>query len=339
MQPWKTELRTWANRVASDFAKRDDVLGVAIGGSIGRGQEWRHSDLELGVLLEEEDKSLPYFNVDSGRGLEAIQLVRENLEESLSRVESGDCAPLVRWPVQLWRCRIVHDPTGLLARCKKAFDDGLFRPEVLAGRISNLRTALRKKLDEARDLLAADRPAAALVRTRWAMNDAILALHWSCGELPRSQSRTDSRLRALCRKHSLPSFYALYREVFALDDTTRVVRKTWPLVKEQVLELACLWSDSARDFFVHAVDGDFQWRQNAGILTVYRLYVPTMGAPDRGVFNRLDDAEWARENRDLLVFLGLAHADKNAVSALVERVATSLDLDPALLHNTTRARQ
>ncbi len=317
-QNWRSELRAWANQYVEGLRGREGILGVAIGGSLARGQEWRHSDLETGVLVEQRDQSLPYFNIDSGRGVEIIQLVRGELEEQVGLAERGDRSPLLNWPIQLWKCRVVYDPSGLLNRFKRQFDDGLFQPDAIAQRIADLSGKIGKALDEARGLLAGNRPAAALVRTRLAMNDAILALYWHYGELPRSQNRTDSRLRLLCRRHSAMPFYELYREIFALSDTGSVIKKTWPKVKEDVLAITRLWG--ARDFFLYAVDGSFAWRQNAGILTVYRLYVPIIGAPEQGLFAKLDDPRWSANNPDLLRFLGLANAEKEAVSALVERV-------------------
>ena len=324
-QLWRNELRTWANRCANRYRKREGVLGVAIGGSLARGQEWRHSDLELGLLVEERDNQLPYFNIDAGRGVEAIQLVRRELEAQVEQVERGDLAPILKWPIQLYQCRIIHDPTGLLERFKRQFDAGLFAREVVDQQVAGLHGKIAAALSEARQLLAENKPAAALVRTRWAMNEAILGFHWSHGELPRSQNRTDSRLRLLCRRQGAQSFYALYREVFGLADAARVIRVNWPAAKERVLELTRLWGDSARDFFVHAVDSGFEWRQNAGILTVYRLYIPIIGAPDRGLSGKLDDAAWAVENKDLMAFLGLVDVKCDAVSALVDRLAAVND--------------
>ena len=127
--------------------------------------------------------------------MEAIQLVRRELEEQVSHVEGGDLSPVVYWPIQLWKGKVVSDPTGILARFKRQFDAGLFTAEVVDKRIVGLCGKIEKALGEVRELLAENKPAAALVKTRTAMNDAILAMHWNYGELPRSQNRTDSRLR------------------------------------------------------------------------------------------------------------------------------------------------
>ncbi len=319
----ENRVKSWANQVAAGFMKRDGILGVLIGGSLARGQEWRHSDLELGLLVEERDQSLPYFNIIAGRGVEAIQLVRKDLEQQVSLAEGGDLTPVSSWQIQLWKGKIVYDPTGLLARFQAQFNAELFTSAVVGKRVAGLCVKIEAGLGEARELLAEGKPAAALVKTRGAMNDAIQAVHWHYGELPRSQNRTDSRLRLLCRKHAAMPFYELYREVFDLSSATKVIRKTWPLVKDQVLEITRLWGNSARDFFLFAVDGDFAWRQNAGILTVYRLYVPIIGGDEKGIIGKLDDPQWAAKNQDLMIFLGLANVSKEKVSALVERLAAS----------------
>jgi predicted nucleotidyltransferase len=320
-ETWRSELKSWAKQYAAELSKRDGILGVVIGGSLARGQEWRHSDLEIGILVDEKIKEIQYFNVDAGHGVELIQLVRKDLEDQVHQVEQGDFLAILNWPIQLFQCQVVHDPSGILVRFKKQFDSGLFKSEVVENKIAGIRQKIDKTLDEARDLLNQNRPAAALVRTRSAMNDAILALHWTYRELPRSQNRTDSRLRLLCRKHSNMHFYDLYRDVFALSETGRVIKRIWPLVREQVLAITRLWGDSAHDFFEFAVDSHFGWRQNAGILTVYRLYIPIIGGPDQGLFGKLDAPDWIAENQDLVHFLGLKNANIEYVSTLIELIA------------------
>ncbi len=50
---WRSELRGWAGQYVEGLRGRDGILGVVMGGSLARGQEWRHSDLETGVLVEQ----------------------------------------------------------------------------------------------------------------------------------------------------------------------------------------------------------------------------------------------------------------------------------------------
>lgn len=316
---WRIQLRAWANKCAQKFSKRPDVLGVVIGGSLARGQEWRHSDLELGILVEKKDETLPHFNIVAGRGVEVFQLIRSQLEEQIGLVESGDLTPVVSWPIQFWKCRIVHDPRGVLGRFKSQFDPQLFSTEVVRQRLEALFLHIDQELDVARDFVAQAKPAAALVKTRWAMNEAILALHWIHGELPRSQNRTDSRLRLLCKRSSNMPFYSLYRRIFALSETGHAIKHIWPRVRNRTLEITKFWGDAAHDFFLHAIDSEFQWRQNAGILTVWRLHVPIMG----NTMENLDDPTWARQNAELMQFLGLSSHETNRIGGYIEDLQKS----------------
>ncbi|MCL4504558.1 MAG: hypothetical protein M1140_00840, partial [Chloroflexi bacterium] len=51
-QHWRRELHSLADRVLRSFAERDDVHGVALGGSLARGMEWKHSDVEMVILVD-----------------------------------------------------------------------------------------------------------------------------------------------------------------------------------------------------------------------------------------------------------------------------------------------
>jgi len=88
---------------------------------------------------------------------------------------------------------------------------------------------------------------------------------------------------------------------------------------KHALDITRSWGDSTRDFFIHAVDSEFKWRQNAGILTVWRLHVPIMGK----IMENLDDPSWAKQNGELMQFLGLSCLEKNIVSDYIEEVQKS----------------
>jgi len=322
---WRVQLQNWANQYAEELADKPGIFGVVIGGSIARGQEWRHSDLEVGVLVEGKDESIPYFNVNAGRGVEIIQLILPQIETQITQVEAGDLTPVAIWPIQLWKCQVVHDPQGILEQFKRQFDSRLFTNEVLEKRIENLRLDIRNRLTEANRRLAEDKPASALVEVRHAMNNVILAFHWANGELPRSQNRTDSRLLALCQRYSIMPVYTLYHDVFALSDATNVIENIWPKVRNSVLEITRLWGDSAHEFFVHAVDSGFQWGENSGILTVYRLYIPTIGGTSHSLQQHLDNQNWTEQNKDLVEFLGLADIKNETVSQFISRIEACID--------------
>ena len=319
-ESWRIELHNWANQYAEELAGKSGMLGVVIGGSLARGQEWHHSDLEVGILVREKDETLPYFNVNAGRGVEIIQLVLPQIEAHLKQVEAGDVTPVADWPIQLWQCRIVSDPTGLLEQFKRQFDALLFTKAVIDKRIHTLRLNIKDRLAGANQRLAQDKPVSALVEVRHAMNAMILAFHWAFGELPRSQSRTDSRLLALCQKHSFMPLYALYRDVFALSNTADAIEHIWPQIRSNVLEITRLWGDSAREFFIYAVDSEFKWGEDAGILTVYRLYIPVIGGENQSLQPYLDDPNWTEQNKDLVEFLGLTAVGNENVAEFISRI-------------------
>lgn len=318
---WKKDMRAWAVQAAEAFAARSGVMGVLIGGSLGRGQEWRHSDLELGLLVDAQSSDLLPLNVFQGRGVEVLQLVRADLETQLIQAENGEIGPVVRWPIQFYDCRVIKDPTGLLGRMKDVFDMRLFEPDVMDLKVTLAQQKVKVTLNQARSLLSEKRPRLALATARVAMNEAIMGLHWARGVLPRSQNRTGSRLRQLCRAHDLMPFYDIYCEVFGLKNKDRAIRVYWPKAKEAALEVIRQWGgEPARDFFNLAVDSEFKWRQNASILTVYRLYLPVLNAPEGSISMLLDDPAWAAQNLPLLNFLGLTRIDADTAARLIERI-------------------
>lgn len=323
----RDEIRVWAEGYSRRLCRGAGRGGVVIGGSIARGQHWEHSDLELGVLVDAPNPALPYFNVDSERGVEVIQLEREQLSGQLERVEAGDVDPVAEWPVQLWRCRVVHDPDGIFSRFKRQFDAQLFLPTVSVLKRRQHTALFEQELNKAREAVAASRPRMGRAWARSAVNEGLLALHWRFGELPRSQNRSASRLRNLAARHHVDDFYQLYAETFSLDSTSRAIAEDWPHCKEQVLELTeLLEGENSRAFFSVAVDSNFEWGVHDGILCVYRLYVPLLGTPGKGILELLDDHQWQRENEHLLKFLGLDVVDVPTTSDLLDRLAGATEL-------------
>lgn len=318
---WRGDITRWAEDYASGLAEGLGHGGVAIGGSIARDQHWAHSDLEIGALVDQRDPAVTHFNVDQGRGVEIFQLERGRLESEIAQVEAGDPTPVAGWPIQLWRCRVTHDPSGLFGRFAVTFEKQLFSPAVVRLKIRQHAAAFENALAEARTWLADTRPRAALTMARAAMNERILLLHWRYGELPRSQNRTDSRFRTLARTHGLPADYELFRCVFGVDTADAAIAQAWPICRQQVLDLTGLWEgNNSRQFFTVAVDSNFTWGENGGIICVYRLYVPIVGGPDAGIIKMLDDPDWSAVNGPLLQFLGVENATVELVSSIIDRL-------------------
>lgn len=253
--------------------------------------------------------------------MEIIQLVAPDLTNQLDLVEGGDLSSLVLWPIQMYKARVISDPTGLLTRFVAQFDRHLFSPEAVRLKRDQHAARAVQKLEKTRALLAANRPLGALCEVRNAMNDVVLALYWVLGELPRSHNRVESRLRDLTARHGQPELHALFRDVYELASTEESIKDDWPVVRERVHELASLWR--ARAFFETAVDGSFSWGENDSIISVHRLFVPILGG-DAGIFDLLDSAVWVAANPALVRFLGLAAATTESVSQLADRVEAAL---------------
>jgi predicted nucleotidyltransferase len=61
MVHWKQQLYDSANRVANQFKDQPGIVSIAIGGSLARGAAWKHSDLELCVMVDQHLPELQYF--------------------------------------------------------------------------------------------------------------------------------------------------------------------------------------------------------------------------------------------------------------------------------------
>ena len=319
MTGWSTELERWAVGYADRLRSGSGRDGVAIGGSIARAEQWPHSDLEIAILVDRRDPAITHFNVDSGRGVEIFQLERTQLEGDLARIDAGTLDAVAAWPIQLWRCHITHDPTGLLLRFATEFDRHLFSHQVTELKTRAHRSKVTSLISDTEKRLANGQPRAALATLRNAMNECILLLHWDLGELPRSQNRTASRLLDLTERHGRQDFYQLFRDVYGLDSARHAIGAAWPACKQQVLALTERWEGRAsRDFFTVAVDSDFTWGEDDSILCVYRLYVPQLG-----ILDSLDGPAYAAENRSMLEFLGLDETNAGHVGDLLTRLGAA----------------
>jgi hypothetical protein len=77
--------------------------------------------------------------------------------------------------------------------------------------------------------------------------------------------------------------------------------------------------------FFHAVDSECKWGEDAGILTVYRLYIPTIGGVDQSLQQYLDDANWTAQNKELVEFLGLADIENESVFRFILHIEECID--------------
>jgi hypothetical protein len=321
-ESWRIRIREWADAVAKSYAEDAGILGVMIGGSIARGQEWEHSDLEMGILVESRRDDIPYFNVQGDRGVEILQLEYRDLCRQIENIEKGDLSEVVKWPIQLWEGVLLKDTTGTLKKFKDLFDKNLFSGETLEFQIKAIRKNIESDVGKTNESLKGKKYIASMITLREAMNEAVLYFYWKNGELPRSQNRTESRLKERSLRYGDKAIHPLFMSVFELEDGERIVKELYPKVKEKILGFTKNWGDSATEFFVHAVDSDFSWGENLGILYVYRLYVPIIGE-----FHKFaDDEAWQRENREVLEFLGLDAISERKIVEYRDRILGYIDL-------------
>jgi hypothetical protein len=315
---WRSELHAWADGVLQSFVARDDVRGVALGGSLARGMEWKHSDIEMAVLVEQRLADLGYFNIYDGRGVEVFQFVEAELADWLAKAEQ-DPLTVANWPIQMYKCRIISDPTGLLTRFKTRFDAILFEPAVVAAKRDKELVAFDREFAVARADLDEGKPLTALAQLRFAFNELILAFYWLHGILPRSQNRTDSRLRTHCRRLNRMDFYELFVDVYDLHMPAGRARRLLAECRGEVDDIVSGFGPKAPDFFRYAVDGEFRWGETKGILAVHRLYVPwalRRFKQQEGIF---DDAGWRAGHAALAEFVGLDRPDPALTGDLIER--------------------
>jgi predicted nucleotidyltransferase len=315
---WRADLHRFAGDLLKSFAERADVRGVALGGSLARGQEWRRSDVEMAILVEQRLADLDYFAVRAGRGVEIIQLVADVLALQIEQARTDPLAVL-DWPIQMYQCQVTHDPTGILTQFKLAFDQALFLPEVIHAKTQRALEAFDREATVAQADLDAGRPLTALAQLRAAFNQLILAFYWRHNILPRSQNRTASLLRAHCRRLDALDFYALYCDVYGFELTAAQARRLLAACRTKVSAIVSGFGPAAADFFYHAVDGEFRWRQTRGILAVYRLYVPLCLRRFQGQTGAFDDPAWRAGHGDLCRFVGLDRPDAAATAELLAR--------------------
>jgi hypothetical protein len=317
---WRTELHRFADDVLRSFVERGDVHGVALGGSLARGLEWKHSDIELAILVERRLDEFGHFAMWDSRGFEIFQFIEAELREQINGAQRDPTAVL-DWPIQMYQCRVIADPSGLLSRFKEAFDRRLFSAEVVSAKVARSLEGFDREFATAQADLAASKPLTALAQLRAAFNHLILAFYWRHEILPRSQNRTEAMLRMHCRRLGKMDFYALFHEVYDLDLTAAQARGLLASCRAEVNDIVSGFGSAAADFFYYAVDGEFRWGQTKGILTVYRLYVPwclrRFNEQD-GVF---DDGAWREAHRDLCRFVGLDRPDAAHTAELLTRTA------------------
>ncbi|WP_337103638.1 hypothetical protein [Paenibacillus sp. YIM B09110] len=302
---WRQRIYDTAAEIAASFETDSRVVAIAIGGSIGRRQVWKHSDLELCLIVEEPISELSYFNVSAGLGVEIIQIERRHVKEWVDAFREPD-ETLLKFPVQIYKCRITHDPSGLLGRFKKLYDKSLFHESIRKLKREAALTQSDAQLAAARTRMAEGAPCTAIAHLRMGLNDLLLAYYWHHGILPRSQNRT---IRLLKHNSSLIGHTYLYDAfiaIYGLDEPLSRMKKEYFGAQNDIMTLTNQsWGTDAAEFLRQAVDSKLEWGQTRSMLYVYKLCVHWMYAGQPDASDIYDQPSFREQNGGLYQFLNM----------------------------------
>ncbi|GLX68462.1 nucleotidyltransferase domain-containing protein [Paenibacillus glycanilyticus] len=310
---WKQQLYESVNRIATQYVDHPGILGVAIGGSVARGMAWKYSDLELCVVVEDYLQDLDYFNYLNNIGVEIIQIKKQNIQEFLA---DGDSLMnnVLQFPIQIYKCRIVHDPSGILMRFKDVYDATLFHPEVTQSKRDNSLTAADQRYKQAMELLDSENDITALAHLRLGMNDLLLAYYWHYNILPRSQNRTIYLLKQNAKKFGFESFYKAFIQLFCLKNPLPEMKKRLFQAQPAIYHLAQSgWGSNSVPFLQNAVDQNLEWGYETSILYVYKWCVHLLQSSDNENQEIMNREFFCLSNPELYRFLDYDKVTKDNI--------------------------
>ena len=315
---WKSQIYKTAYRTAADFAKKDWVLGVAIGGSVARGTVWKHSDLELCLLVNKKNTDADYFNYIDGLGVELIQLECANIEAFISEHErSGQFDDIVSYPLQMYKCRVISDKSGLLTRFKEIYDSHLFDDSIKTLKRNEAQNRANKHFADAEMLLAYGKPRSALGALSVAVNALLIAYYWQHGILLRSQNRTVYLLKKQAHLINGNALCKAFTDIYGVDIPTAKMKARFINAKTDLLAFfRTIWGESGAEFLENACDGKLEWGYESSIVYVYkycfysRLYEQVLA----GAF---DDKAYQAKHLNLCCFLGTDETDTARMAELI----------------------
>lgn len=312
---WKAKLYNTAYRIEEEYRLKEGVIGTAIGGSIAKGKVWKYSDLELCLLVDEYNKELDYFNYINGLGVELIQLTKSKIQDFIRDYEqSGNRLGAIKFPIQVYQCRIIHDPEGLLTKFKSIYDQSLFDKSVKKIKQEKAANNADEKYELAVRLLQEGNHKSALGSLRLAVNELLLAYYWHNGILPRSQNRTVYLLKKQSPQLGGDALYKAFTTIFGVLDSKARMKQDLLKAKSDVFEITrSAWGDNTPEFLEKACDGQLEWGYESSILYVYKWCIHSIHSKEMagGVYDR---TEFARDRPALHRFLGFEYTSPEQVS-------------------------
>ncbi|WP_141504848.1 nucleotidyltransferase domain-containing protein [Paenibacillus luteus] len=319
MVHWKQQLYDSANRVANQFKDYPGIVSVAIGGSLARGMAWKHSDLELCVIVDQHLQELQYFNYMENMGVEIIQIKKQQVEEFLA----GEGLPkeaVLQFPIQIYKCRIVHDPSGILAKFKAAYDDTLFHSDVTAKKREQALQSVDQRYALAESLLSGGFPNTALAHLRLASNDLLLAYYWHNHILPRSQNRTVYLLKQNAERFGFVDFYNTFLQIFGLNQPLPAMKQSLFQSQSEIYQLANAgWGSNSVLFLQNAVDQNLEWGYDKSILYVYKWCVHLLKSGKLEDKNVYDHKQFEADYPKLYQFLDFDKMTSEEIRGLFDR--------------------
>ncbi|MCS7464418.1 nucleotidyltransferase domain-containing protein [Paenibacillus doosanensis] len=320
---WKAQLVQTANRIAGSFRGHPNVAAVAIGGSIGRGQMWKHSDLELCLVVEQRMDQYQHFNYIDDMGVEIIQITRSRMAEFIRGFRQPDKS-LLAFPIQIYRCRIVYDPENMLEEFKQIYDTYLFHDDVAALKQEEALQQADLRLGDARELAEAGEVGGAAGHLRIGLNFLLLASYWHYRILPRSQNRTIYFLKKNSEapgRTQLRPLYDLFVEAFGLNRPHKELKERLLQAQSAIFAIAeASWGSNTPVFLEHAVDGNLEWGHDRSIVYVYKYCVHRMQLSG-GRRNPYDTAEFAESYPQLHRFLDFGDITADEVHRWIKQYA------------------
>lgn len=184
LAPWRQLLEDRARQAVETLAQVPGLLGLILCGSIGRGEDWPLSDVDMIPIYEDGRAEAAAREVEARRlelldwwaaegsctclDVGKLAFTRAEVVSALAAVPSEAAGQLgdPRWFHSLdkaYRGRAAFDPTGLATALSQWFTAARFAPEVVDGRLAAHRRRMLEQREQAAVALGrGDTPAAAI---------------------------------------------------------------------------------------------------------------------------------------------------------------------------------
>ena len=128
-------------REAKRYEGEGDVIGMAFAGSLGRGDVWEGSDIDLHVVRDNDETKVRGEAWKKQGFLVNVHHVSRALLEKLDDLDFFAESTI---PDEVYGCKVVYDPRGVLASTKALVEERRFSDEVVAKKIDLLQEKVRR---------------------------------------------------------------------------------------------------------------------------------------------------------------------------------------------------